>query len=508
MTDRITAAAPNTLRPSRRQLLGGAGVLASSALLAACNTAPTGTGGGPQGGPQGGQTGGGTTGGSGPLTWWDQFAPLEELQRSTFEQFTAGGGPEVQYSVYNPNEQGQALQLAFSSQQLPDVFSLAGVGVSPSVLLGQGWFSPLAGGEELRSALPEGSVVDGVHIFDDELYSVPVFSSRQYESLLWYSRSAVEAAGLDPDAPPASWDEWRAAARAVTDSGTAGLILPLQFAERMSAFVLELAQTAGFPGAREGGADGIDLTTGEYRFHDDAFVQAIELLLSFSADGLLFPASSSLDARAGRARWAAGSSAYFLDGPYCPGVVVGSFGEFADQLGVGAVPTPDGSAPVLNRAPVGGTFWVSGQSDQVDRAAELIALLVQPEYQAGLAEAMDQPPLDLAAVAGSGAHPTYKRAVEMFAGQVFIAPAPQARPGVSDVQGSMASIEPGLGAIVQGVFTGQVSDVRAALRELSDKHTAARDAAIADVGGDVSVDSWAFPDWQPGTDFDPSGYGE
>ncbi|MVA74457.1 extracellular solute-binding protein [Auraticoccus sp. F435] len=507
MTDNRFPARAAAVLPTRRQLLAGAGGVAAGAVLAACSTAPSGGGGGPSGGQPGtGATGGGTTGGTGPLTWWDQFAPLQDLQKATFQRFAGQGGPQVEYTVYNPNEQGQALQLAFSSQQLPDVFSLAGVGVPPSVLMNQGWFSPLANGEELRSAVPEGTLIEGLHSFDDQLYSFPIFSTRQYDGLLWYSRSAVEAAGLDPDTPPASWDDLRAAARAVQDSGTSGLLLPLQFGERMATFVLELAQAAGFPGATQGGSNGVDLSTGEYAYHHDSVVSAIEFLLSFQTDGLLFPASSSLDARAGRARWAAGGAAFFLDGPYCPGVVVRDFAAFADQLAVGALPTPDGSAPVLNRTPVGGTFWVSGQSDQVDQAAELLALLVGEEYQAGLAEAMDQPPFDLAAVAGSGAHPTYKRAVEMFGEQVFVAPAPQARPGVTDVEAAMGTVEPGLGAIVQGAFSGQVSDVRGALRELSDKLTAAREKAVAEVGGDVSVESWAFPEWQPGTDFDVSGY--
>ncbi|SDD27986.1 ABC transporter substrate-binding protein [Auraticoccus monumenti] len=507
MTDRTTTRLLDTLRPTRRQLLGGAVGAASAAVVTACSTAPTDVGGGgPQGGSGGGQTGGGTSGGTGPLTWWDQFAPLEDLQRATFDRFTAGGGPTVEHTVYNPNDQGQALQLAYSSQQMPDVFTLAGVGVTPSVLLGQGWFSPLAGADEVRAAVPEGALIQGLHSFGEDLYSFPIFSNRQYDSLLWFSRSALEGAGLDPESPPASWDDVRAAARAVQDSGTSGLILPLQFADRMATFVLELAQTAGFPGATQGGANGVDLGTGEYRFHDDAVVEAIEFLVSFQTDGLLFPASSSLDARAGRARWAAGGAGFFLDGPYCPGVVVREFDAFAEQLGVGAVPTPDGAPPVLNRTPVGGTFWVSGQSDQVDQAGELMALLLGEEYQAGLAEAMDQPPLDLTSVAGSGAHPTYKRAIEMFAEQVFVAPTPQARPGVTDVEAAMGAVEPGLGPIIQGAFTGQVPDVRAALRELSDKYTAAREEAVAEVGGEVSVESWAFPDWQPGTDFDASGY--
>jgi multiple sugar transport system substrate-binding protein len=198
-----------------------------------------------------------------------------------------------------------------------------------------------------------------------------------------------------------------------------------------------------------------------------------------------------------------------LDGPWNPGVIVGDFGDFLPQLGVGPIPTPEGDAPVLTRPPTGGTFWVSGQSDQVDQASALIELFVGEDYQQGLAEAMDQPPLDLDAVAGSAAHETYKRCVEMFSEQVFLGPTPSARnPLVTEVEAAMTQVEPGLGAIVQGVFSGDVTDIHGALQTLSDAMTEERDAAIADVGGDVSAEDWAFPDWRPGEDYGPERYTE
>lgn len=508
-TGRWPVNSPNPY-PSRRQLLRGAGFLAGGIVLAGCSTAPsTGGGGGPQGGgpstSAGARTGG--TGGTGPLQWWDQFNPLADLHRETFASFDGG---DVEYTVYNPAEQGQALQLAFSSQQLPDVFSLAGVEVPPSVLLGQGWFSPLAWDDSVADALPEGSIIEGIHVLDGQLYSFPIFSPRQYECLNWFNRGLVEQADLDPDDPPTSWDDFRSAARAVQEAndGVSGVILPLQLPPRMASFVLELAQTAGYPGSREAGVNGIDLTTGEYVFHTQPFLDTMEFLLSLQQDGLLFPASTSLDARAGRARWAAGGSGFIFDGPYNVGVIAGDFADFLPQLGVGPIPTPNGDTPVLTRPPTDGTFWVSGQSDQTDVASALLELFVTEEYQSGLAAAMDQPPVNIEAVADSDAHATYKQCVELFMEQVFVGPAPSARnPLVSQVLGSMAPVEPGLGAIVQGAFSGQVTDIEGALRQLSDAMIASRDAAIAQVGGDVSVADFAFENWEQGTDFGPEAYG-
>jgi multiple sugar transport system substrate-binding protein len=486
----------NPGRPlSRRRLLRSAGLLAGTVAVAGCSRAPS-------SGGEASRSGGGSSGAPGALRWWDHFAPLEALQRSTFDRFAQGGGPPVEYTVYNPNEQGQALQLAFGSRQLPDVFSLGGTSVPVPLLHHQGWFSPLRTADAIRAGLPEGIVTEGLHSFDGELYSFPVFSPRQYETLVWFNRDLLAQAGLDPESPPASWDDLRAAARAVQRSGAAaGIVLPLQFPDRLAAFVLELAQTAGFLGTRTGDLDGIDLTTGEYSFHDDAFLAAIDFLMSFARDGVMFLASTALDARAARVRWAAGGAAFFPDGPYSVGVIAEQFPEVLGRLGVGPIPTPDGRPPVLTRPPTAGTFWVSRQSDEVEDASALLELFVSGEYQRGLASAMDQPPLDLGVVADSDAHPTYKRCIRMFGEQVFVGPAVTARnPRTAQVHAAMKPVEPDLGTIVQGIASEQITDVRGRLRQLSDEWTAARDAAIAEVGGVSTVD-WAFPDWRRGEDY-------
>jgi multiple sugar transport system substrate-binding protein len=116
---------------------------------------------------------------------------------------------------------------------------------------------------------------------------------------------------------------------------------------------------------------------------------------------------------------------------------------------------------------------------------------------------MDQPPLDLGVVPDSDAHPTYKRCIQMFAEHVFVGPAVTARnPLTAQVHAAMTPVEPGLGTIIQGIASGQVTDVRGRLRQLSDEWTAARDAAIAEVGGGVGPADWAYPGWRRGEDYD------
>lgn len=441
------------------------------------------------------------------IVWWDQFLPLEPLHQSIWDQYQETH-PEVtvEYTVYNPQEMGQALQLAYESEQMPDVHSLAGLGVPAEQLVTQGWFQPLGNGAEIQQALPEGSLLDGITIFNGSVYSFPLFSFRQYTSLNWFNKELMEGAGFDPETGPTTWDEYRQAAKAIADQGSGqifGWIQGIGFAERLGVHVEELAQVAGAPGP-------IDHATGEYAYATEPYAQAVEFLLSLQQDGSLFPASSTLDARTGRARWATGIAAMFFDGPWNIGVVQQEFGDFAEKVGVASIPTPSADPAFIAKGPTGGVFWVSSQSEHPDVAADILRGFTTPEYYIGLAERMDQPPLDLAAVEQANVHPTYQRAVALFGERVRLAPSAIAQnPVVSQVNARMADIHPNLGEIAQGVFSGDVSDYRAALKTFNDQLTAERNLAIEAVtaeGGQVSLDDWIFPEWTAGEDFTPDMY--
>lgn len=478
---------------SRRRFLQATGLAVTATTLAAC----------------GGSDGPGDEPGkpAGPITWWDQFQPLADLEKDLFATYEKETGVKVDYTVYNPEKQGQALQLAKQSGELPDVFTLAGLGIPPAQLQAAGWFAPLELSDEAKGKLPEGALLTGLTDFDGKTYSFPQFSFRQHTTLTWFSSDVLEQAGLDSATPPTSYDDFRAACRSIQKKGggkTAGVLLPLQFTDRMGAHLQDLAQAAGHTG------EAFDWKTGAFAYHSDAFVQALDFLLSLKKDKVLFSASSSMDARKGRARWAAGSAGFFFDGPWNIGVVVDDFAKIADKTGVGTVPVPEaGTSPQLYAGPQGGTFWVKADSESVSAASELLGRILDPEYQIGLAENMDQPPIDLEAVKKADVHDAYKQATELFAEQVFLAPSPVVKnPEVAKVQAEMKTIDPDLGTIVQGAFSGDVTDVRGALKKLSDQSEAERERALKKVQAkaEVSVDDWTFANWAPGADYGSDKY--
>lgn len=439
------------------------------------------------------------------MQWWDHFLPLQPLTESVFAAYKeANPNVTVEYSVFSPPDLGQALQLAYPNDQAPDVHALAGINVPIAALQAEGWFAPLGPhvSDEWKNSLPESIFIEGRTTFGGELYSFPIFSFRWHEALTWFDKQILEEAGYDPEVGPRTWDEFRDAAQKITANGGGtvfGWTQGIGHIDRMGATLTRLAHLAGSSGE-------FDWSTGEYAYGSDAFVNALEFLVSMERDGSLFPTGITIDTRNARSRWATGSGGLFMDGPWNPGVLQGNFPEFLEVVGVSQAPVPDLGTPAYTySSPKSGDFWISAQSQYPEHAAAILQEFTSESYQIALAERMDQPPLDLDTVAKANVHPTYSKSMDLFRDIVRLAPDPLVKnPAVAEVLSRMNDIRPNLGEIVQGAIAGEVTDISGTLQAYSDQLSAERERAISEAqaeGFEVSQDDWVFSNWDPAADY-------
>lgn len=433
------------------------------------------------------------------IKWWDHFQPIAPLFEKQWSEYSAAhAGVTVEHTIMNPADMMQALQLAFRSEQAPDVHSVPAPLATLNQLASSNWFQPATDALHLDKPFQKDVLFNGLTSFDGKIYSFPLFSFRQHSTALWSLKDKIDTDGNAIK----GWDQIRQVAKGATKNGVYGLLLPLQFTDRMRVHVIDLSQMIG-------GVGEIDWKTGQYAYAADAFVETINQLLSFQQDGTLHPASSSLDARQGRTRWAAGEAAMFTDGPWNSGVIANSFAQVLPNVAVSGNPVWDGKGHV-HAAPVPGTFWISAQSKNPGVASELLNLFTTDEFYIKLAERMDQPPLSLDAVSRANVHQTYKDVVAGYKDSVRLSPEPVIRNAdVGKVYAEMKPVSPNLGEIVQGAFSGAFSDPKPILQQFSDQMTAERDRAIKavnDAGGKVSVDDWKFDSWNPTEDFTPDKY--
>ncbi len=166
----------------------------------------------------------------------------------------------------------------------------------------EGWVAPLdeviPNFEGWKATFPPNSFIEGVHVFNGKTYTFPVTSDRRYSTLNFYNVEYLQKAGYDLETKPFTWDEFRAAAKKLTEQGKGqyyGLILGGKDTGAFATFVRNLARMAGAPAGSNGGPGAADINwqTGEYRYTSDEYLAAIDLLLGLKSDNSVFPARST-----------------------------------------------------------------------------------------------------------------------------------------------------------------------------------------------------------------------
>ena len=512
---------------TRRQLLSYMGGLAAAVGLAGCTgsgarTAASSSAGGSAtaAGTTAASGSAGTAARSGTIDWWDQFRPLSNLFKSAlFDPYEkAHPGVTVKRQMLNAPALSQALTVARRSNQMPDVFTLAGLQSAPAALVTENWFQPISDSVDIEGSPVGQYLYDGIHRFDGKVYSFPIQSGRDHNCSPWLNTELLKKAGIDPDQSPQTWDEYRAALRTLTKkTGVPGIVLASKATSYLDHLVVTLAQSAGAPGPAgddagvPDGSGGVDWKTGAYQFDSQPYLDAMEFLVALHKDGSVHPASPSMLAQDARARWAAGQAAVYMWGSFIIGGLLVDEKAAVDRgIGVWEFPCPDKTRNSLYSAPAPGAFWVSRTSQHATVASELLAMMATQDFQRKLAGAMDKPPVLIDLVKSAQVNPAYTKNVEYLAKDVRIGPVPQVRnSAVADVLAKMTEVHPNIGEIAQGVLAGSISNYKSALSTFTSKLTAERDQAIkavAATGKKVSVDDWVFSNWVPGKDFTPADY--
>ncbi len=147
----------------------------------------------------------------------EAFAAFEE-QVAQFEE----ANPDINVESEEYEWTGPTFAAQLAGGTLPDVFTIPFTDGKSLIEQGQ-----LADISEQVAALPYAdqfnpNVLDAGQDADGNIFAVP---TAAYGIGLHYNRALFEAAGLDPDQPPTTWDEVREYAKAIADeTGQAGYV--------------------------------------------------------------------------------------------------------------------------------------------------------------------------------------------------------------------------------------------------------------------------------------------
>lgn len=430
----------------------------------------------------------------------------------------------IQYDALPWTEINRIVPLGIQNGQAHDAFMLP-QDITGSEAVSQGWVAALddviPNFEEWRSGFPFGAFLEGVHVFDGKTYTFPVNSSKRYITMMFYDVDMMQEAGFDPAETPLTWDTYREAARKITEQGQGqyyGAMFGAGSPDRLSAFVSNLARMAGTPAGGSLGFSDIDWRTGEFKYTSDAYLGAIDLLLSLQQDGSIFPGSLSLSEAEARGQFPQGFAGMMLEGPWCIPQWRRDNPDF--NWGIASQPLPNGGdvTPITFEETGANNMWVYAESQYKDIAGEILHFIGSPEGQLAMMgttqgnlrsvlpevveRAQDTLELD----------PAASTALALWDEQMRLGPMVAIRnPEASKTVFEGQPISPNFGEVIQGLLSGQLSDPTAAMQDLQDRTVAEferRIAAAQEKGVDVSADDWVFPNWDPGTEYTQDKYDE
>lgn len=440
------------------------------------------------------------------MSWWDQFLNLQEThQRILWDPFAAETGIEIDYQNYDAASFKEAFDLAMGTDQGPSVMSYAWGANEAVAKYNNGYFSPLSVKTEDLPDYVQATLAEGYTMFDGQVYSFPTFAPN-HQALFWYNKNMVSEV-------PQTLDEMRELLKNLTDveNNVYGIALPLTDTTRMHNVINYVAELSG-------SVFDIDYTTGKYVFNDEITKAVFRFFVDIWEDGSVHPASTTLKTRTVRERWANDEVAFAIDGCWYPGSIKNAFGvEYLDKLGVAAAPVVDkemaGKQGMVGASPATGTFYLSSFCKDTEAGTKLMLKLLDDNYAIALAEAMDQPPLNTAALANAtDIAQVYVNGCNIMASQMSYRPEPQIRnSAVSEVYTELMSISPNVGDIYVGYITGAISDWESALDEYTETMNAELDRAIEvcrSMGADVSRDDWVFPNFVRGENYTNEKYAE
>jgi len=200
-------------------------------------------------------------------------------------------------------------------------------------------------------------ILDAVTGADGKLYGFP---RQAYAMGLHYNRDLFVAAGLDPDAPPTTWDEVREAAAAISEAtGKAGFMEMTM--NNTGGWQLVAATVARGGSIQEANADGTYTST----INNPGTVAALEFLQELRWEDNSLGSNFLLDWGSINQEFAAGNIGMYTSGSDVYTALVRDFGLNPDSYGLTVMPV-DGDGGVLGG---GDIAVVSPSIDAATKAA-------------------------------------------------------------------------------------------------------------------------------------------
>lgn len=303
--------------------------------------------------------------------WQDQFSEEDnewyEAQVGAFN--AAHDDVQINLTVVPGDAWEQKMKAAQAAGTAPDMYTMNYSEVPMKARNGE--LAPIT--EHLDSAAWEdldSRFLDAVTVADEQ-YAYPLL--YEPSALLLYRTDMFEAAGLDPNDPPADWPELIEAGLALKDANPD--VVPFQIAQN----AVELSWTTW---ASQNGTAGhlpISDDWSESLADDPAYVPLFQFYKDLYDLGVIAP--QPLGAYGDAAPLGEGNLAMMANGAWGLNLLIEQYPDVIENLGVAPMPTVDGDMSRSSATLGGWTIGVDAKSDHVEEAATAISWLLAEDIE-------------------------------------------------------------------------------------------------------------------------------
>jgi multiple sugar transport system substrate-binding protein len=318
----------------------------------------------------GGDTGAGSTASVGPngvddgttLTLWTR-APLEKQANLLVEAYNATHQNKVELTVTPNDDYVAKVGAAAGAGGLPDLFA-ADIVYVPSWVQ-QGLFQDIStnvDGLPFRDTINSGHLAAGT--FEDKEYVLPFVLDL---SMMFWNKDLFREAGLDPEKPPATLEEYAAAAKAIQALGK-----PDTYGTATGLNCGGCLVFTWFPSIWAAGEDVMSPDGTQSLLASPTATQVYDVWRDLWASGAVLPSSRD---EAGPT-WTAGFTEGKVGLMFYPATLLSSTQGF--DVGVAGIPGPTGGSSTF----VGGDgIGISKDSEKAAQAWNFLSWLMSEEAQ-------------------------------------------------------------------------------------------------------------------------------
>ncbi|MGH4140054.1 ABC transporter substrate-binding protein [Clostridium sp.] len=311
------------------------------------------------------------------LTWWTFQNSDSVYMKAMVAKYNKENkkGVTIDYVVQSSNNFRQALDLAYQSNQAPDIFTGQDIA---SYYVPKGQIEPLDKylTPEMKERYGTKLYSEGDNGVDKKIYSL-INTGITYR--LMYNKDLFKKAGIA--APPKTVNEMVADAKKITAVGKADKAYG--FAINMKNTQTSIERSINVIGMRSGFRN-YDYATGKFDF--SPYKPIVQAFATMAKDGSMFPGFESLDVDPMRTQFSQGKIGMYLSGAWEPSWYDALSPKSTVDYAAAPVPTIDGT--VKAPAYISGLRWLfmSSKTDYKDQVWDVMKFFYSDEVQTGYNE--------------------------------------------------------------------------------------------------------------------------